>query len=117
MKKRKKTNVRYFDVINNSAFKRPINLNVPISYLYARKFMTSSPLDGDAPLSRLRQVTQQRNTGKLQRVSPLEVVNFPVNSLNICEARKTRRRVIFAKGKQGGNHRPPVYTLKSLVRC
>lgn len=35
----------------------------------------------------------------------------------ICRDRKTRREVIFAKGASGGNHRPPTYNFKSLVRC
>lgn len=35
----------------------------------------------------------------------------------ICKGRKERREVLFAKGRQGGNHRPPTYTIYSFVRC
>lgn len=35
----------------------------------------------------------------------------------ICRDRKARREVIFAIGASGGNHRPPTYNFKSLVRC
>lgn len=35
----------------------------------------------------------------------------------ICRDRKSRREVIFAIGASGGNHRPPTYNFKSLVRC
>ncbi|QIR82362.1 hypothetical protein [Chicken microvirus mg7_19] len=35
----------------------------------------------------------------------------------ICNHRKERREVLFAKGKVGGRHKPPTYTINSLVRC
>lgn len=35
----------------------------------------------------------------------------------ICKARALRRRVLFAKGKQGGAHKPPRYSLSSVVHC
>lgn len=35
----------------------------------------------------------------------------------ICKGRKERREVLFAQGKQGGNHRPPTYSIYSFVRC
>lgn len=40
-----------------------------------------------------------------------------VSVAKICKERKMRREVLFAKGKQGGNHKPPVFTWKSYVRC
>lgn len=41
----------------------------------------------------------------------------PEQMKEICKERKKRREVIFAKGASGGNHRPPTYNFKSLVRC
>lgn len=35
----------------------------------------------------------------------------------ICKQRKERREVLFAKGKVGGRHKSPTYTIDSLVRC
>lgn len=54
--------------------------------------------------------------------SPSHVVDLPPNyrfktQSEICKSRKERREVLFAKGRQGGNHRPPTYTLYSFVRC
>lgn len=40
-----------------------------------------------------------------------------LDKLKVCRERKERRRCIFAFGKEGGNHKPPTYTLKSLVKC
>lgn len=44
----------------------------------------------------------------------------PIDVEKECKRRKTRREVLFAltKGRGlGGNHRPPTYDVKSLVRC
>ena len=35
----------------------------------------------------------------------------------VCKIRRERRQVLFALGKQGGNHKPPHYTIDSKVRC
>lgn len=35
----------------------------------------------------------------------------------VCKSRETRRRVLFAKGKQGGNHKKPFFSLSSYIRC
>lgn len=35
----------------------------------------------------------------------------------VCKIRKERRQVLFALGKQGGNHKPAHYTIDSKVRC
>lgn len=35
----------------------------------------------------------------------------------VCRIRKERRQVLFALGKQGGNHKPAHYTIDSKVRC
>lgn len=35
----------------------------------------------------------------------------------VCQSRKERRRVLFALGKTGGNHKAPRYTELSKVRC
>lgn len=47
---------------------------------------------------------------------PVPKVHF-VSTSAICRARKVRREVLFAKGKNGGKHKPPKFTLKSLIRC
>lgn len=40
-----------------------------------------------------------------------------IDKAKVCKARKVRRQVLFAKGKQGGNHKPPTRNLTSYVRC
>ncbi len=63
---------------------------------------------------------ESARTGATRVTAPRKIplftpVNVDVNK--ICADRKARREVLFAKGKQGGNHKPPTYTFKSLVRC
>lgn len=50
--------------------------------------------------------------GFLRAIQQLD--DFPQK---VCRARKERRQVLFALGKQGGNHKPPRYTINSKVRC
>lgn len=69
-----------------------------------RVFHPSTPISGDKKLARGLIPTARQS-----------VLNFSLE--NICRARKQRRRVLFAIGKSGGNHKPPVYKLSSLVRC
>lgn len=49
------------------------------------------------------------------------LVNFAQNNDTlrkaICAKRKVRRAVLFSKGKAGGNHRPPTYSLESKIKC
>lgn len=49
------------------------------------------------------------------------LVNFAQNNDTlrkaICAKRKVRRAVLFAKGKFGGNHRSPSYSLESKIKC
>lgn len=40
-----------------------------------------------------------------------------VSTSAVCRARRIRREVLFARGKNGGNHKPPTFSLKSLIRC
>jgi hypothetical protein len=40
-----------------------------------------------------------------------------VSTSAVCRARRIRREVLFARGKSGGNHKPPTFSLKSLIRC
>lgn len=44
----------------------------------------------------------------------LDIDEYP---RRVCRARKERRQVLFALGKQGGNHKPPRHNLDSKVRC
>ena len=43
--------------------------------------------------------------------------NFDTIKPAVCLARKVRRAVLFAKGKAGGNHKPPKKSLFSDIRC
>lgn len=65
------------------------------------------------PLKRLKRLNSlaPESVERLRQSMPL------LDITKICKERKARREVIFAKKKQGGNHKPPKYTLKSLVRC
>lgn len=81
---------------------------------------------------------------KIERVSPVKVRVTNLNILNrvlseklrhfedfkpqpvvlhnnvvkaVCKSRETRRRVLFAKGKQGGHHKKPFFSLSSYIRC
>lgn len=59
-------------------------------------------------------------TGATRVTAPRRVPLYTPVDLDvakICADRKARREVLFAKGKQGGNHKPATYTFKSLVRC
>lgn len=58
---------------------------------------------------------KQKITQSLPSV-PVPRVQF-VSTSAICRARKIRREVLFAKGRNGGKHKPPTFSLKSLVRC
>ncbi|WGL31359.1 hypothetical protein [Dipodfec virus UOA04_Rod_985] len=49
--------------------------------------------------------------------TPKQVVISDNTVKSICKARKVRRQVLFSKGKQGGNHKKPFFTLSSYVRC
>lgn len=80
-----------------------------------------------------RKVAQRDSSFKVARLRSLENLkrihqdfqqwrsladNFEsLNKEKVCHERKERRECIFAFGKQGGNHKPPTYTLKSIVRC
>lgn len=52
---------------------------------------------------------------KVQNPSPFPFVDNRKDK--VCKDRQVRREVLFAKGKQGGNHKPPTYTTDSLIRC
>lgn len=105
-------------------------------------FVAFKRLIGSAPLSRFRQVTHLpslrlssvfASPKRITRVSSqsgvhsyeiqkrLNILNSlteqPIDTTKICKERKERREVLFAKNKQGGNHKKPTYTYKSLVRC
>lgn len=63
-------------------------------------------------------------TRKLPKVSSVNKYNLffgdfraGVDWRKICKERKERKQVLHALGKVGGNHKPPTYTFKSLVRC
>ena len=53
----------------------------------------------------------------LRKVTGLSKERFEVDARKICRERKERRAVLFAKAKVGGAHKPPTFSLKSLVRC
>lgn len=83
---------------------------------------------GSVPLTRFRQLTQIPPTRLSAPLKDLKravkdtrsIIGFQVSDLQkskICQARKERREVLFASKKTGGNHKPPKYTIKSLVRC
>lgn len=78
----------------------------------ARVSSRSGALSLDTPLKNLKISRNTHSLGveRLRQPTPLEITK-------ICKERKERREVIFAKGKEGGNHKPPTYTFKSLVRC
>lgn len=83
---------------------------------------------GSVPLTRFRQVTHPPSVRLSTPLKDLKravkktrsVIGFQVSDLGkfkICQSRKERRQVLFSSKKNGGNHKPPKYTIKSLVRC
>lgn len=53
-----------------------------------------------------------------QNIKPVSLIKTPdLIKPAICKARKVRRAVLFAKGKSGGNHKPPRFSIFSQVRC
>lgn len=90
----------------------PNYANISSSFVFktkkAKQHAFSSVFGARLPLYTLK---QNFTTDKLQK---------SISSLSpdlVCRRRKERRSVLFAKGKVGGNHKPPTYTLESLVRC
>lgn len=83
---------------------------------------------GSVLLTRFRQLT---HSPSVRLSTPLEdlkravkdtrsIIGFQVSDFEkskICQARKERRQVLFSSKKTGGSHKPPKYTIKSLVRC
>lgn len=83
---------------------------------------------GSVPLTRFRQLTQIPPTRLSAPLRDLKrgvnatrsVIGFQISDFvksKICQARKERREVLFASNKNGGNHKPPLFKVKSLVRC
>lgn len=83
---------------------------------------------GSVPLTRFRQLTQIPPTRLSAPLRDLKrgvnatrsVIGFQISDFvksKICQARKERREVLFASKKNGGNHKPPLFKIKSLVRC
>ena len=80
---------------------------------------------GSVPLTRFRQVTHSPKIGRVSsqsgphfsRIWHTKLLHQNLDMEKICKDRKERREVMFAKGVSGGPHRPPTYSLKSLVRC
>lgn len=99
--------------------------------LAIRNHRRLAPLSEGSLLSPFRQLTHTRQTrvflplktGRVSSQSGPRFFSINPTSLTreqikkICRDRKTRREVIFAIGANGGNHKPPTYTFKSLVRC
>lgn len=56
------------------------------------------------------------NKREIVRSSSFKPIEF-VSTSAVCRARRIRREVLFARGKNGGNHKPPTFSLKSLIRC
>lgn len=104
----------------------------PLRNSQRRSFVQFVPFSigktGSVPLTRFRQLTQIPPTRLSAPLKDLKravkdtrsIIGFQVSDLQkskICQARKERREVLFASKKTGGNHKPPKYTIKSLVRC
>lgn len=118
---RKRGSFRRYSSVTNSVS------GVPTALSRARALLRQQL--GSAALSRFRQLTHQPTRGLLSfprkardssQSGALSLKNLQARiqtPLDICRQRKQRREVLFAKGKQGGNHKPPTYTFKSLVRC
>lgn len=99
----------------------------PLSYLSSRTPRTRKlgiGAEGWIPLIRKNNkrlnTMESVRTGSTRANAPRRIPLYTPVDLDIakiCADRKARREVLFAKGKQGGNHKPPTYTFKSLVRC
>lgn len=83
---------------------------------------------GSVNLTRFRQVTHSPSVRLSTPLRDLKraikdtrsIIGFQVSDFEkskICQTRKERREVLFASKKNGGNHKPPKHTIKSLVRC
>lgn len=62
---------------------------------------------------KLFHVDHKREIVRSSSFKPIEFVSISA----VCRARRIRREVLFARGKSGGNHKPPTFSLKSLIRC
>lgn len=58
-----------------------------------------------------------RKLQHFEEFKPQPVVLHDNTVKMVCKAREERRRVIFAKGKQGGSHKKPFFSLSSYIRC
>lgn len=101
--------------------------NSPRGYL--RRFVLSRIANsGSVPLTRFRQLTHFPSVRLSTPLKDLKravkatrsIIGFQVSDMEkfkICQARKERREVLFSSKKSGGNHKPPKFKIKSLVRC
>lgn len=98
----------------------------PLSYLSSRAPSTRQlgfGARGWIPLIRKNKrlnLMESVRTGATRVTAPRKIPLFTPIDLDpakICADRKARREVLFAKNKQGGNHKKPTYSFKSLVRC
>lgn len=119
---------------SSSAISRSVSRAMvqPLRNSQRRSFVQFVPFSignrGSVHLTRFRQLTQvptarlstplrdlKRGVNATRSVIGFQISDFVKSK--ICQARKERREVLFASNKNGGNHKPPKYTVKSLVRC
>lgn len=119
---------------SSSAISRSVSRAMPSALRNSQRrfFVHFGPFSigirGSVPLTRFRQVTQIPPTRLSAPLRDLKrgvnatrsVIGFQISDFvksKICQARKERREVLFASKKNGGNHKPPLFKIKSLVRC
>lgn len=119
---------------SSSAISRSVSgaMVQPLRNSQRRSFVQFVPFSignaGSVPLTRFRQLTHSPSVRLSTPLKDLKravkdtrsVIGFQVSDFEkskICQARKERREVLFASKKNGGNHKPPKHTIKSLVRC
>lgn len=119
---------------SSSAISRSVSRAMvqPLRNSQRRSFVQFVPFSigktGSVTLTRFRQVTHSPSVRLSTPLRDLKraikdtrsIIGFQVSDLEkskICQARKERREVLFSFKKNGGNHKPPKHTIKSLVRC
>lgn len=119
---------------SSSAISRSVSRAMPSALRNSQRrfFVRFGPVSigirGSVPLTRFRQLTQIPPTRLSAPLRDLKrglnatrsVIGFQISDFvksKICQARKERREVLFASKKNGGNHKPPLFKIKSLVRC
>lgn len=101
---------------NRSRFFRHSSLNKRRGFLLSDFSLNNRTIVNTISQSGSKKLFHVDHKREIVRSSSFKPIEF-VSTSAVCRARRIRREVLFARGKSGGNHKPPTFSLKSLIRC